>query len=309
MNTNIRQILEKYWNAETSLQEEGILKSYFSSDNVSDEHIEFIPLFSHFTQLKNMSSDIDISAILSSKSDTNQNIDIDDLLEKYWNAETSLDEEKTLSDYFQNANIYSAHKAYQPMFAHFRNTSNKTSNIDIKSLLDQNIDIDDLLEKYWNAETNLEEEKRLSTYFARDSVSEKHSNAKQLFQYYTDIKRNTSNTNIKDLILKQNANSDRHVTDSESSTSEAKVINFRKLAMGLAAIFVLGFAAITVMNTNIKTDTTYKGKFVHLDEEVEAREAYEITKEALAFLSKNMKYGSKTIAESVSKAETVKIFK
>ncbi|MCB0688157.1 MAG: hypothetical protein KDC53_16585 [Saprospiraceae bacterium] len=56
----IREILEKYWEGETSLEEEKELRSYFASSQVSDEFAPFIPLFTFFEQeqLVEMKSEI-----------------------------------------------------------------------------------------------------------------------------------------------------------------------------------------------------------------------------------------------------------
>jgi hypothetical protein len=42
---NIEEILEKYWNAESSIEEENVLKAYFNSDNVSEGHLPFKSFF------------------------------------------------------------------------------------------------------------------------------------------------------------------------------------------------------------------------------------------------------------------------
>lgn len=44
---------------------------------------------------------------------------IDQLLEKYFDGQTSLKEEQTLRDYFSGKEIYPEHKIYTPIFAFF----------------------------------------------------------------------------------------------------------------------------------------------------------------------------------------------
>ncbi|HFB99837.1 MAG TPA: pyruvate ferredoxin oxidoreductase, partial [Phaeodactylibacter sp.] len=47
---NISQLLEKYWEGETSLQEENTLKQYFNQENVAQELQEYQPLFQFFKE-------------------------------------------------------------------------------------------------------------------------------------------------------------------------------------------------------------------------------------------------------------------
>lgn len=45
--------------------------------------------------------------------------DIDEIIERYFDGETSLEEEKLLRDYFRRQNIDERHKVYAPMFNFF----------------------------------------------------------------------------------------------------------------------------------------------------------------------------------------------
>lgn len=57
----IQELLDKYWNCETTLEEEEILRSYFSNEEVHDDFIEFEQLFRHFNEVKGsrVSNDFD----------------------------------------------------------------------------------------------------------------------------------------------------------------------------------------------------------------------------------------------------------
>ena len=302
---NINQILEKYWNAEASLQEEAELRSYFSSDDVAPDHEQFKDLFTFFSTSRLQSTDLDVEEILTNL------FDIDSLLEKYWNAETSLDEEAQLKEYFSGDTIAAEHIQFKDLFTFYHVSKSQTTDIELKPDFNANDEIEDLLEKYWNTESSLDEERILRTYFAGNEVAAKHEDFRGLFSMISSAANMTTDLDVTDIINKaEDEKGSRAIGSSEiPKAARSKVFSLQKWAVGLAAIFVMGFAAITVMNQEVQPQYKFKGHSTVLDEEAEAREAYEITKEALAFLSKNMNTGSKTVVESVSKAEKVSIFK
>jgi hypothetical protein len=57
---------------------------------------------------------------------------IESLLEKYLNAETNLQEETILNNYFTNNNVESHLKVYQPLFSYFNKTKKETYTKTIK---------------------------------------------------------------------------------------------------------------------------------------------------------------------------------
>ena len=50
--TRIKELVEKYYECETSLEEERELKAYFTSGDVADELKEYIPLFRYYEEEK-----------------------------------------------------------------------------------------------------------------------------------------------------------------------------------------------------------------------------------------------------------------
>ncbi|MEE9439364.1 MAG: hypothetical protein V3V14_10220 [Saprospiraceae bacterium] len=308
MKYNIDNLLEKYWNAETSLQEETQLRSYFSSNDVAPEHYVHAPLFSFIGQQREEETNIDIFSTLTGIQSYDE---IDTLVDQYLAVNTSLNDEAILKHYFASNNVKTKHKELIPLFYFTDIASNISSNIDIeKTILDYN-NIDNLLDKYFNAETSLEEENTLKLYFSSNNIKDKHKTYLPMFQFLKQQSSVSSNTNIAKTI-------DRHdpseIFDKEQSSipvlnNKAKVINFRRLISALAAIFVIGFAAYNITKTDTNKEPQYKGKFVMLDSEEETAEALEITKQALAMLSRRMNTSSKTVSYSVSKAKTANIFR
>ena len=47
---NIKQLLEKYFEGQTSIQEEKELKNYFASENISPELMQYQDLFAYFSE-------------------------------------------------------------------------------------------------------------------------------------------------------------------------------------------------------------------------------------------------------------------
>jgi hypothetical protein len=371
MNNNINNILEKYWNAETNLQEEAVLRAYFASADVADNHKEFAGLFYYISQVRLGETSIDVNALLHSINDvdilldkywnaetsiddevilkayfsstvapehiqykalfdfygvagemttelefdieaTNSNDDIDNILDKFLNTESTFAEERALNAYFKSFAVSEMHAEYIPLFAYFEQAASMTTDIDLSAgLILSSEEIDPLVEKYWNAETSLEEEEVLHVYFSSDQVSDNHIAIKDLFFFYGNQRKREFNLDIEQLLNEQVSSNGAAATDNAARplAKEAKVFSLRKLTAAIAAIFVLGFAAVTVMNQSTKQETQYRGKSVSLDTEAEAKEAYEITKQAFALLSKNMNQGSETMKSSIKEAKKASIFK
>ena len=63
---NIKNLLEKYFEGETSLQEEKELKNYFSSENIAPELLQYKSMFGYFSEEKTTESEREI--VLEKKS-------------------------------------------------------------------------------------------------------------------------------------------------------------------------------------------------------------------------------------------------
>lgn len=66
MNTNINQLLDKYWAGESSLKEEQEIKAYFAKGDIADEHKAIAPMFGLFSLQQNDEYNNDLTTVLQS---------------------------------------------------------------------------------------------------------------------------------------------------------------------------------------------------------------------------------------------------
>jgi hypothetical protein len=110
MRPDINQLLDKYWEGETSVEEEYSLKEYFRKGDINPDHLPFMDLFVWMDE----TASVQINTI----------IDIDILLDKYWEGETSLKEEEMIKAYFKNGNVAKNHREYSDLFQYFDKQKN-----------------------------------------------------------------------------------------------------------------------------------------------------------------------------------------
>ena len=130
MKPDLNILIEKYWEGETSIEEEHDLKAYFRAGDVSDEHLPFVDLFGWMDDQASVKMDV--------------SLDMDEMLNKYWEGETTLREEEMIKAYFKSGNVAENHREYSDLFQYFdeqknvvfhenhKVTSQKTSNTDEK---------------------------------------------------------------------------------------------------------------------------------------------------------------------------------
>ena len=120
MKIEINQLLDKYWEGETSIEEEATLMQYFQSSTIEDSHQQFKPLFDWVAEEKQIQSPV--------------TTDIDTLLDKYWEAETTVKEEETLKAYFNSGRIEERHTMYADLFGFYEDQQLITYSAPVKSL-------------------------------------------------------------------------------------------------------------------------------------------------------------------------------
>lgn len=270
MRPDIDALLEKYWNAETSLEEEMILKSYFISKDVSESHLPYKGLFESFEKQ---------SVIYNPEPN-----DIHILLEKYWEGETLQHEEVQLKMYFSKTTIDSELEPFRDLFIFWETIENIESN--------QYGDISATLDKYWEGETSLQEEKLLKAYFNNLNILPQHEAYKDYF-LYLGMGQEIAFKDDKDKPI------------ALPNSSQTKVIQIKRWLYAAAAVFVLGLSSWFVfqtMNTNNSSQS--------LVQEIEdPEEAYRVTMEALAMLSSQYKTSEDLFKENIYLLENVDIFK
>lgn len=160
--------------------------------------------------------------------------------------------------------------------------------------------IDGLLEKYWDAETTLEEEETLASYFNTSYVDPSHLQYKSLFNFFESSSHIESSKHI--------SLNPELIKDFE--TSESVIVRFRPLMKYAAALLFLIFGYGIFLNQYSlpQPDTQYAGKYTKLDTVEETEEALEITLEALGFLTAKINNTENTIIgnfEPIQKAMRV----
>jgi hypothetical protein len=134
--------------------------------------------------------------------------------------------------------------------------------------------IEQLLEKYWNAETSLEEEQELHQFFQGNDVPEKLKETATLFRYFETEKSRTLNENF-----------DASVTKQIKQRRGGKVVsmtNWFQIARVAAGVAVI-VAAVYLIGHEVRKSSPHE----MADTESDPKLAFEQTKKALLMISKN----------------------
>ncbi len=138
-----------------------------------------------------------------------------------------------------------------------------------------------LLNKYWEGETSLEEEKELHSYFQSAEVKDEFRSIQPLFAFFSEAGEMKMQGDVKLL---------------EKDFPKRKVVNLRwiiNVAASLAIFFALFFVN--------KKDDYDSQQFVYEDTYEDPEQAYAQVKEALLFLSGKMNKGMNTASTSLEK--------
>jgi hypothetical protein len=133
--------------------------------------------------------------------------------------------------------------------------------------------MEELLKKYWNCETTLEEEKRLREYFGGDNIPDQFKDAALLFRYFEETKKKS----LSDVAFEGQVM--RKVLPQKQSKIVKLLYNSMRIAAGLAVVI----AATWFIRTEIRETTPQAVVDTYDDPKL----AFEETKKALLMISKS----------------------
>jgi hypothetical protein len=167
--------------------------------------------------------------------------------------------------------------------------------------------ITQLLDKYWEGETTLAEDKMLQTFFASETIPVEFQAFQSIFQAKNDIQTQTlsDDFDINLLAILENKKEEKEETKIiQLQNKQAAELQKWRFVAGIAASIALILAVYIVIP---KTETVEIAKIELTEEEHEkALVAYEQTKMALMFVSATMNHGTQTAAKSLSKVKNLK---
>ncbi len=139
-------------------------------------------------------------------------------------------------------------------------------------LMDSNR-IEELLSKYWNCETSLEEEQQLREYFKGGDIPEQWKETAALFRYFEENKKKTLNDVAFDAVVMQN------VQPQKKGKLVKLFYNSMRIAAGIAVLVM----AVWFVRKEVRDTTPQEVVDTYDDPQL----AFEETKKALLMISKS----------------------
>lgn len=137
--------------------------------------------------------------------------------------------------------------------------------------------IDDLLQKYWNAETSLEEEQELRAYFAQGSIPENLNETASLFRYFETQKQ----LGVTDVSFDGNLKKKLK----EGKVISISVMQLARIAAGVLVVVAAGY----FIRQEVRKAYPTEQEDTYSDPKV----AFEETKKALMMISKSFNKAQK----------------
>lgn len=155
--------------------------------------------------------------------------------------------------------------------------------------------IKSLLEKYWEAETNLEEEKILKDYFNGNAIDENLKHYTSLFRFYR------SATGIQ----MQN----KEIVIPEAKVYTLRNVSYLKKLSIAASVAILLTVGYFIIPKNEYLPAIEIAQLHETGEITDEEHAMEVTLEALAYLGYKIDKSSSTVLHGLDKIETITIIK
>jgi len=131
--------------------------------------------------------------------------------------------------------------------------------------------LEELLQRYWEAETSLEEEQELRKYFCNEQVPDQWKEASTLFHYFEKQRQLTVSGNFEDSVV------------SKIKAPRGRMMTLVQISLRIAAGVAVVLAAIFFVRQEIRKDST---EMVFEDTYDDPQKALEETKKALLMISK-----------------------
>lgn len=151
--------------------------------------------------------------------------------------------------------------------------------------------IDDLLEKYWEGETSLQEEQDIKAYFAAGDILPEYAEIAPLFGYFAK---------------ESSVNTQKDYTATLQDIPKAKVFNLSMYIRTIAAVFALAICAYVGYQVGQDAKESNHTMAYEIDD---PEKALEITKQALAMLSTKLTDQTESVSQDMQRADNANIFK
>ena len=162
--------------------------------------------------------------------------------------------------------------------------------------------INNILDKYWEGETSLQEEQTLHEYFNSDAVADELKDLQPLFVYFKE-EQNTrlDNPKFDDELLAQLEETIVRPIQPIQQNRRRRIISLVSRAAAIV-LLVIGSIAVYQQVYTEQSDTIAETEKIRLEDlSEEERLAYEQTKAALAYLSSKLNKGTKIATENLIK--------
>jgi len=287
MKNNIQNLLDKYFEEQTSPQEEADLRAYFAGD-VAAEFEMYKPIFEFVQEEQKVELGADFEVNLFGTI-------ITELTEKYVEGETSLEDEKTLLEYYTSKNVAPELEQYKSLFEFVQEEQKTELSTDFETNLFGNI-ITDLTEQYFAGETSLEDEQTLREYYTGEAIAPELQRYQSWFAFLEGERAETTSTSFEDKVL----------TEIKGKSSQLRVVSrrntwLRAVAAGVALLIGAWMFFPKSVDTNGSQAMATTDQIDWSKYEITEESAPEEVEEAMRLLAKAFSKSTKKAGKDLHK--------